>query len=416
MRLFDIPYGLRHDIGMISKFIQRRSNRGTAVFFHDWVLYCNVMSRLIRRLFSFAILVMLQLAFAEEPKRKFEERDFPIVETGLQFMSGFNWMEPMVSQFHVEWLSNQHLIVTAAQDVPNANVIQAERTMLVNAQTGESRQLIETGWVLWCFNPARGVGSIRPSPFKAILPYKVGQDDGQYRWVRIESDGAVTKISAIDDLNPGSCLPHDSYPKSAGVSPLREEHGYLQRIAEGKRSRPDDRITYVPRGKPPIPLAVHSMEVFGGRYHYLEYSQKYQLNYFDPHGNSATERRLGGYEWNRPYDLTPFRLLSLDGTVEEIPYPKIIYEYGLKVIGLFMPTPVGWLIASEKSLFLLNGEILTRVWGKPSDWFYSPQFIWAMRLSPNGCKLAFARTADWKPESNKPIAIMELCKGEQTLH
>lgn len=78
-----------------------------------------------------------------------------------------------------------------------------------------------------------------------------------------------------------------------------------------------------------------------------------------------------------------------------------------------MPTPVGLLISAHNSLFLLNGEQLTRIWGKPG-WrlFGGGEYAYNVRLSPNGCKAVFGRVADWNPETWKPISIISLCKGE----
>lgn len=320
-------------------------------------------------------------------------------------------MAASINEFSAYWLTNRLFIVRAAQEVHNANVREEERTMLVDAETGSSRQLLETGWVLWCFNPVRQIGTIRPSPFKSALPYKSGQDDWQYRFVRITSDGAATRIPDVVDLDPVTCLPREGYPRNALVRRLREGHGYIQRIAPGHRSTFEDRATYFPPDKPPVPLNIYSAEVTGGVKQYLDYAQKYQLTYYDPHGVSSTDKRLAGIAWgDRPYDLTPFRLMSPDGTLEEMPYPKVIYDYGLKGVGYFLFTPAGLLITPDHFIMLLNGERLTRIWGKPAGLFHTPESVFGMKLSPNGCKLAFARAAAWEPHVRKPIAILDLCQ------
>lgn len=360
-------------------------------------------------LFAF---VMIGRCGTEEPKRKFEETPLPVVETGLQFMSGVNPMPALFESFNIHWLTNRLFVVTVAQEIPRANVLRAERTMLVDAETGKSQELLEPGWTLACFNPVRKVGAIRPSPFKMDLPYLgIDQNDWQYRWVHIETDGTVTKIPDVAELTIG-CSPREGYPKDAAISRLHEGHGFIQRIAPGQRQTFEDRAVYFRPNGLPVNLNIYSGEVTGGRYQYLDYAQKYQLTYYDPHGVSSTDKRLAGVSWgDRPYDLTPFRLLSLDGTVEEIPYPTIIYDYGLKGVGYFLFTPVGLLITPKASIMLLNGDRLTRVWGKPTGVFHTPESVFGMKLSPNGCKLAFARTAKWEPDARKPIAILNLCQG-----
>ncbi|MCB4359295.1 hypothetical protein [Quatrionicoccus australiensis] len=349
---------------------------------------------------------------AEETKRIFNENPLPVIETDLQFMSGPNQMVAASWEFRVHWLSNRLFMVMAAQDIPDVNILQAERTMLVDAETGESRQLLDPGWVLWCFNPLRGVGAIRPSPFKPELPFKSPeQNDWQYKWVRIDSAGTVTKIPDVADLGTHECLPRGLYPKNSWA--LHEGHGYIQRAALGLQHTLGDKATYVVPNKPAIELNIHFSEIKGGWRQYLEYARKYQLNYYDPHGTSMTDKRLAGNSWgNRPYALTPFRLLSLDGSIEEIPYPEIIYEYGLKGVGYFLFTPVGLLITPNTSIMLLNDERLTRIWGKPTSWFHTPESVFAMQLSPDGCKLVFGRAANWKVGTRKPIAILNLCQSD----
>jgi hypothetical protein len=178
-------------------------------------------------LFGMHFLIITSAFGVEQKKREFEEKPAPVIETGLQFMSGVNPIPAADVEFQAYWLSNHLIIVNAAQESPEANVRRMERTMLVEAGTGKSRQLIDAGWILACFNPKRNVGAIRPSPFTPTLPFKRrDQDDWQYRWVHIDTDGTVTRISDVSELSTG-CLPRYGFPKGASYAPLREEHGYI---------------------------------------------------------------------------------------------------------------------------------------------------------------------------------------------
>ena len=166
-------------------------------------------------------------------------------------------------------------------------------------------------------------------------------------------------------------------------------------------------------GKAPLDINVRVDEIHGASGNignYLAYAQKYLLNTWDSQGDSDTDRRLGGVGWNRPYDLTPYRLMALDGSIEEIPHPKIIFEYGLKRFAYFLPTPAGVIISSN-NLFLLQGERLTRIWPRPGLFGrITPEIIDGLVLSPDGCKIAFRHYANSKYTTPKSVTIINLCE------
>ena len=102
--------------------------------------------------------------------------------------------------------------------------------------------------------------------------------------------------------------------------------------------------------------------------------------------------------------------MALDGSIEEIPYPKIIFEYGLKRFAYFLPTSAGAII-STNNLYLLQGEKLTRIWPRPGLFGrITPEIIVGLVLSPDGCKLAFRHYADSKYTTPKSVSIINLCE------
>ena len=162
-------------------------------------------------------------------------------------------------------------------------------------------------------------------------------------------------------------------------------------------------------------IAAPSQETDYGILPYLAFIDRYQLNSLDSRGASGTDKRLNTPEmWgNRPYDLSPYRFLAPDGHVDEIPFPYILSEFGVRSFYKLLPTKAGILIIAtggERGLLLLNGERLTRVWGKPGL-FRREENMGGITLSPNGCKIAFRRYANWLPKTPKHISIIDLCQG-----
>jgi hypothetical protein len=182
-----------------------------------------------------------------------------------------------------------------------------------------------------------------------------------------------------------------------------------------------DPAVWLRPGRPPLTLPVMRTEIDGGKARFLAFRGQYLLNRFDSQGDSRTDRRLAGrHIWgNRPYDLTPYRLLSRDGGIEEIPYPYVIREYGIKGFHELIPTKAGIVIEAtdpgkgRTGLFLLNGDRLQRFWPPPArlEFLRTKEQVGGLILSPDGCKIAFRRYANWLPDTRKPVTIINLCKG-----
>jgi hypothetical protein len=219
---------------------------------------------------------------------------------------------------------------------------------------------------------------------------------------------------------------------------LKKNDGYID-LKPGKYYR-DEAIAVLHRpGKPPVELSIRAGEIDTIPL-YIPLLQKYLLNGWDSQISSSTNKRLAGAAWgNRQYDLTPFRLLAPDGSVEEIPYPKQIFDYGITGFGHLLPMRPGIVINAagaargEAGLFLLQGERFIRFWGGPSvfDWYkvgpvelpaslrlsgrpslldWNKHGALGMVSSPDGCQLAFLDVKSGKYTTHNSLIIMNLCK------
>ncbi len=354
------------------------------------------------------------LAAAHEPTKDFSDTPHKVWETGLQFMSGVNPFKPMPSQFVAIWLSGDLLIVNAAEEgkTKDINVANAERSMLLNLQNGRVQRLLPSGWILWCFNSSRRIGAIRPSPFHPTLPYKRGQDDYQYELVNISSDGSVARVSnESEKINPTTCLPDHKYPDDFVIRRLREGHGAIVFYKNKTGIEKGMVSAYFPdNGRGPINLGIKPDEVIFFKEHYLEYLSKYQLNYFSYRKNSES---LEG-EKSGEMKSTPFRLMSINGEIEEIEYPAAWKNINGGDIDYYAPTPAGGVLISESSIFIIMNNNVKRIWDGGSPRFFDKKKnIWGWRVSSDGCNLAFFYGSEWSPSSFKPISVISLCEEKE---
>jgi hypothetical protein len=156
---------------------------------------------------------------------------------------------------------------------------------------------------------------------------------------------------------------------------------------------------------------------------YVRHLGKYLLNDRDSQMSSNTNGALNQpARWNRPYALAPYRLLSLDGTVEEIPYPKFVSDYGLGKFEQLRITRAGILISqlspADGALYLYQGNQLYRLTaagnGLGKQGHLPLSGVQQLSLSPDGCRIAyqhyaiqFSRITALTPSY---LAILEVCK------
>src|SRR5438105_630480 len=152
---------------------------------------------------------------------------------------------------------------------------------------------------------------------------------------RIGPDG---KIELVERMAPGQRVPSLPPPPESQWISLRAKDGYLRPEREGEAAfearMKDDTPVYAIWVRPGIPAVILPIrweeihETIHGSAEYVAFLDKYLLNTHDTQGHSSTDAHLRRV-WRRPYEYTPFRLLSPSGQVEEIPYPRFIFEYGI---------------------------------------------------------------------------------------
>lgn len=343
-------------------------------------------------------------AGAESVKKPIPEQRFEVIETGLEPMLNLT----LNSDYGPSgiWLSDDLLMVNAIQDVPDADQKKLQRVMLVNASTGHSTTLVPEGRVV-CWSEELEIVSIAPLIYNR---------QGIGRLMRLDKQGRLSELPEIPAVDPHICRSEKAKAPSSIARLLRESDGYIDRVRKvtaGGVNDIDKAILRKP-GAPPQELPVRASEI--SKVMYLAYAKKYLLNTWDSQNDSDTDKRLGGANWNRPYDLTPYRLMALDGSIEEIPYPKVIFDYGIRYFDVLFPTRAGIVIEamgakrSEYGFFLLQGDRLTRFLGGPRILgFDGREGVNGISLSPDGCKIAFRLYSDWRP-IKKQITIINLCK------
>ncbi|QDD63648.1 hypothetical protein EJD96_05545 [Herbaspirillum seropedicae] len=368
-------------------------------------IVCSVepysMKKFIKHLvLASSICVFAINAKADAPKRQIENQKLEIFDTGLGVRNGDDLASAGI------WLSNDLFAMTSTKDLPAAAEKLLLEVRLVDWQTKTSKILVDEGQLV-CWNPERQIASIKTysnTPGEIAVSYKL---------IKLTAQGQVSLRSDNVPINQHFCQATASLPPKSLTILLREPDGYIQLNTPGEPYIGEKTAVWMRPGKAPLDMNVRVEEVHGAGNligNYLAYSQKYLLNTWDSQGNSDTDRRRAGVGWNRPYDLTPYRLMALDGSIEEIPYPKIIFEYGLKRFAYFLPTPSGALISSN-NLYLLQGEKLSRIWPRPGLFGHiTPEIIDSLVLSPDGCKIAFRHYRDIKYTTPKSVSIINLCQ------
>lgn len=348
-------------------------------------------------------------------KKPIRQKKFEVIETGL---------EPMVNKRSTyfgpapTWLNDDLFIVNATQEVPDADERMLQRLMAYDVKQRKASTLL-VGERFICWNRQSEWLSVREQGYT---------NSPKYRFLRLQKNGQLEDVSAQPSLNPSRCLPEVIYPRHQVYErpknsialgrdyPLLESDGilrYIGYITSGNVNnvdkllliRPDDSFKE---------LSIHGSEISQAMY--LPHLDKYLLNWTESQGNSDTDQRLGGANWGRPYALAPYHLMSRDGTVDSIPYPTKMFEYGIRNFGVFVPTKVGnVLIApnsrnSEYGLFLMQGDEIYRFFGGPRMLgLDGREGVNDVSLSPDGCKIAFNLFSDHRARE-KQIVIINLCK------
>ncbi len=354
--------------------------------------------------------------------RTIEDKKFELIETGLEFWPPGVSIPYSSGLDYGFWLSDTLLVTSVLQDVPDAFKQKLERIMLLNVSTGKSHVLIEQGSLagrLGCRNRKHQVMVFYP---KAQFPHESFKETP--RFVRLDDQGKVSDLTGPPPIKP-NCDPveYEGPPPRGNRLVLREGDGYIdQSEQDDYAAKIMGKAKLIRPGTPPLPLNIENREIFGTPA-YLPYFDKYLLGTFDHLGKGGTDKRVSGGFWKHSYAYSPYRLIGRNGDIEEISYPTIIFDFGLKGFQHLWPTPQGLLIETSyggstgaqprHGLLLLQGERMFRVWGGPG---WSPrdgrEATHVLSMSPNGCNVVFTHS-DWRSfPGNHPLSILNLCKEQ----
>jgi hypothetical protein len=292
----------------------------------------------------------------------------------------------------VFWLDDHQLLTYAlpegAPDVVWTGGDTLTRVVLVNFAT-KRIQVIAENAVVNRFDQETLAAVIGPMGRKADA-----------REIHVTPEGNVVEIARFAPDVPLPLMQPD-FPKDQLVQPLaRKADGYLlgdkTKLQEHTRSGTPVPTTWVRPGRPDLPLSV-GFEEIGPTIEYVAFLNKYLLNTTDTQMSSNTNSTLNRV-WLHPYTYTPFRLLALDGSIEEIPYPRFVSDYGLEHFGELRVTRAGIVVSkyweTDGAIYLFENNQLYRLTrGKSVFALVSRtlpmQGVEGLTPSPDGCSLAY---------------------------
>jgi len=308
------------------------------------------------------------------------------------------------------WLDSNRLITAAmmpdAHDIPESDPnLASTRVVLVDFRK-RSVATIQDNVAIWDFDEETHDFIVAPGPFGSHVAAKQ---------LHVNPDGAVVtrRVFQPGEQPPWSWMEvpkglfAESLPLKSGGYFLREpgfEHPDL-------RNRPVIPTEWVRPHQPTLKLDFDFGEL-GPTVTYVAFRRRYLLHSADSRGNSATDGSLN-FNWNRPYALTPYRLLGLDGSLEEIPYPREFELAGIKRFEELVVTRAGLAVLSiepqTEGLFLRKDQKVVRIRGDSKT-----TGIEAATVSPDGCRIAYTFYA--VPEETitgqtpRELAIVDVCK------
>jgi hypothetical protein len=339
------------------------------------------------------------------------------------------------------WIDGNQLICTLLPEgTVDIGAAKKSRVALVNFATKSFRIIADDAALL---------GSFDEETHEAYLG-KWGEYNGTFdpnspvRAIRIRSDGAIVEVRRYPTLmsyTAAMSIPRTDLevPRGAVAIALRKRDGFLLRdkIIPGEeqaRIRADTPVltTWIRPGKPPLKLPIRFDEIHAA-VEYLPFLNKYLLNRYDTQGSSDTDSHMRS-AWSRPYEFTPFRLLGPDGKIDEIPYPRFVFEYGIadqpkqdhayRNFNDFILSKAGPVIRKVRrsegtDIYLFQNDQLYRISTskvpKADDKSsLMAEGVYGMNLSPDGCKIAFGHyhVDGTQPMGYTPkyLSIIDVCK------
>jgi hypothetical protein len=331
--------------------------------------------------------------------RTIEDKKYEIVDTDLKYGPGIGGSSPgcSVGTGDFKWINNNLFIIDAFKNPQERRENDsAKKGVLVDARTGTYQVLVEPGYAL-CMNGDKKILDLaKQSPHQKV----------EKEWqIKFDMNGSYTVVPSESEIKI-TCWPESEYPLPEEIiqtSVLRKNQ-----LSYKSLNAPDGHIVYskdvskqqasallIAPQKAPVHLPITNWKMNFRKIHYLKYLDKYYLC-VSPH--------------IQPEEKFPTHyLMAHDGTVEPFPYPKILFDYGLKrEYREFIPTSNGIFInaTSREGLLLLKGEKLYRIYG--GNKFFAKgrgESVRSWAVSPDGCKVVFTHYKGVSVDTDIGISI-----------
>lgn len=229
----------------------------------------------------------------------------------------------------------------------------------------------------------------------------VWMDGSGNRKVRLVIPGRPVSLQGKIPLESYVCPFERPTEYSRALKYLRRGDGYID-LGDKVNGSPRNNAVLVRPGRGTLELPIPSAHI--KFITYVPFMNKYLLNHDD-------------YRMSLGESERPFWLMSPEGEVFEIPYPKKLVAdvFNGGNFNRIVPLKSGTLVArtgiggrGEKGFFLLKGSRVIRIWGNGRDFAnnYMP--------SPNGCMLAFLSYKNkWFGRTAETVKIINVCKDEK---
>lgn len=341
---------------------------------------CGLNSRIVSVLLCVIVAIGFDPAEATATDAvPFKKSPVKLIDTGLENMEPY----PGPSQAAI-WVDDHRLVATVPLERSAHDPKHIGRAVLYNLDTGKTQELMRYAHPL-CWDAKTGSGGV------VYYPNPDDTKNQEILAIRIDQSGAVVerKAGVSSGWRGPSCdvsREKDLTLNERRIGLLRSEHGYIDRGQQGKGGN-EAAVLVRPDGRK-IELPLKGRQADGIRY--LNFLGQYQL---DSGGGCIRQGE------QCPPDI---HVMDPEGKVTVITIPREI----LDIIPIQRVDVVrnGLLFRAEsrdkhEGYLLLRGGVLHELWRPGSPGFFSSQRMqrtetWGDHtISPDGCKVAFARGA-----------------------
>ncbi|WCM93479.1 hypothetical protein M5C99_01715 [Acidovorax sp. NCPPB 2350] len=321
--------------------------------------------------------------------------------------------------YPMDWIDDRHVLLTVPTGNPNQHWFR--KTLIVDARTGEGSVFLQNAHLI-CTDPAQRIATLHEGSMERLFtgsgPVADPRDSFKsYRWDAAQQKplAAVPGSSAWNPFICRATQAEDAQRPMAGflgadIRYLENGDGFLK--SAGRSDFGKHPSTWFHAHQKPKPVDV-SIDRVAPTPQYLPYRDAHLLSA----GKIAGDGTFFSNGTDRHTEY-PLILLKRDGTLEKT-FTQAALGH-LKFSQAFVhPSAQGNLVyvASDQKegggIYLHAGSSLTRIWctNRTSDPSRRCQ-IHAMKISPDGCRMAFVSAESDDPASTqwgKRLQFLPLC-------